>query len=254
MPEAAISRPFDFRLALSLPLTLMTALLLFDPERLDFAVTRLFYVPGEGFSGRHSYWLENILHDRVKQFLIALGVLALAAFCFSLWVQRLKPWRRVLGYLVLSIGLSTSFVTPLKKLTNIQCPWDLTEFGGTERFNPLIGAHPQTENPGRCWPGGQASAGFSLIALYFALRDRRPRAARFALGVALILGGLMSAGRVMQGAHFLSHNLWTLLFDWVLCVLCYRLILYRSPEPATAHHPSVAVPSLRALGDVPSAL
>jgi membrane-associated PAP2 superfamily phosphatase len=37
----------------------------------------------------------------------------------------------------------------------------------------------------------------------------------------------MSAGRVMQGAHFLSHNLWTLLIDWMLCLACYRLVLYR---------------------------
>lgn len=34
----------------------------------------------KGSVERHSYWLENILHDRVKQFLIALGVLTLAAF------------------------------------------------------------------------------------------------------------------------------------------------------------------------------
>ena len=241
MSEAVTSRPFDFRLALSLPLSLMTALVLFDPERLDFAITRLFYVPGEGFSGRHSYWLENVLHDRVKQLLIAVGILALAAFCLSLLVRRLQPWRRVLGYLVLSIGLSTSFVTPLKKLTNIQCPWDLTEFGGAEQFSPLLGQRPVTKNPGRCWPGGHASAGFSLIALYFALRDRRPRSARVALGVALALGGLLSAGRVMQGAHFFSHNLWTFLFDWVLCVLCYRLILFRPVERAITHRPASAL-------------
>ena len=241
MSEAVTSRPFDFRLALSLPLTLMTALILFDPERLDFAIPRLFYVPGEGFSGRHSYWLEDILHDRVKQFLIAVGILALAVFCLSLFVRRLQSWRRVLGYLVLSVGLSTSFVTPLKKLTNIQCPWDLTEFGGTEQFSPLLGQRPVTENPGRCWPGGHASAGFSLIALYFALRDRRPRAARFALAVSLALGGLLSAGRVMQGAHFFSHNLWTFLFDWVLCVLCYRLILFRPAERVITHRPAIAL-------------
>ena len=35
----------------------------------------------------------------------------------------------------------------------------------------------------------------------------------------------------MQGAHFLSHNLWTLLFDWLIGVLCYRWILYKAPQP-----------------------
>jgi membrane-associated PAP2 superfamily phosphatase len=32
---------------------------------------------------------------------------------------------------------------------------------------------------------------------------------------------------MMQGAHFLSHNLWTLLIDWTICLSCYRWILYR---------------------------
>ena len=33
----------------------------------------------------------------------------------------------------------------------------------------------------------------------------------------------------MQGAHFLSHNLWTLFFDWLISLLLYRWLLYRRP-------------------------
>jgi membrane-associated PAP2 superfamily phosphatase len=94
----------------------------------------------------------------------------------------------------------------------------------------LLGARPATTHPGRCWPGGHASAGFSLLALFFFLRDRRPRTARIALWVALGAGAVFSVGRMMQGAHFLTHNLWTLLFDWTICVLCYRWVLYERPE------------------------
>ena len=67
------SRHFDFRLALGLPLLLMALLLLIDPSPLDFALARLFYEPGQGFIGRSSFWLEDILHDRAKQALILLG-------------------------------------------------------------------------------------------------------------------------------------------------------------------------------------
>ena len=52
------------------------------------------------------------------------------------------------------------------------------------------------------------------------------------LWVALGAGAVFSVGRMMQGAHFLSHNLWTLLFDWTICVLCYRWVLYRRPVEA----------------------
>ncbi|MEB2326788.1 MAG: phosphatase PAP2 family protein [Pseudomonas sp.] len=233
-PTAGGSRPFNFLLGFGLPALLMAALLIGEPSQLDFALSRLFYEPGAGFVGRHSWLLEDFLHDRVKQLVILIGVLAIAGFLLSLLPTRLARSRRPLGYLVLALGLSTSIVSPLKTLTGVHCPWSLSEFGGTETFTPLLADRAPTLKPGRCWPGGHASAGFSLLALYFVLRDRRPRLAHIALGVALALGTLMSAGRVMQGAHFASHNLWTLLFDWTICLACYRLLLYRraaTPAP-----------------------
>ncbi|VXD01696.1 Phosphoesterase [Pseudomonas sp. 8Z] len=222
------SRDFNFRLGLGIPLLLMALMLVVDPSPVDFALAHLFYLPGEGFIGRHSFWLEDILHDRAKQAVIVVGVLAIAGFLLSLLPTRMRQWRRPLGYLVLALGLSTSVVTPLKTLTGMHCPWSLSEFGGQEQFTPLLAERAPTANPGRCWPGGHASAGFSLIALFFVLRDRKPRAARIALVCALGLGAVFSLGRMAQGAHFLSHNLWTLLIDWVICLATYRLVLYRA--------------------------
>ncbi|QGW21984.1 phosphatase PAP2 family protein [Stutzerimonas degradans] len=239
-PTAGGSRPFNFPLGFGLPALLMAALLIGEPSQLDFALSRLFYEPGAGFVGRHSWLLEDFLHDRVKQLVILIGVLAIAGFLLSLLPTRLARSRRPLGYLVLALGLSTSIVSPLKTLTGVHCPWSLSEFGGTQTFTPLLADRAPTLKPGRCWPGGHASAGFSLLALYFVLRDRRPRLAHIALGVALALGTLMSAGRVMQGAHFASHNLWTLLFDWTICLACYRLLLYRR---AATPAPGIVVPA-----------
>lgn len=225
--EPALSRPFDFKLWVGLALGLMALLLVIDPKPLDFALAEAFYQPGSGFIGRSSFWLEDILHDQAKRLIIALGVVCIGAFLASQLPTRLRRWRWELGYLVLALGLLTSIVPPLKTLTAVQCPWSLSQFGGHEAFSPLIGARPLTDKPGRCWPGGHASAGFSLFALYFALRDRRPRLARWALGMALTLGTVLSLGRMLQGAHFLSHNLWTLLFDWVIAAVSYRVLLYR---------------------------
>lgn len=235
------SRHFDFRLGLGVPVALMVLLLLFDPTALDFALARLFYSPDGGFSGRHSFWLETILHDRAKQAVILLGVLSIVGLLLSVLSAKFRAWRRPLGYLVLAMTLSTSVVNPLKTLTGVHCPWSLSEFGGTETHTPLLGKRAPTLNPGRCWPGGHASAGFSLFGLYFALRDRRPRLARIALGLALGLGSLFSLGRMMQGAHFLSHNIWTLLFDWTICLLCYRAVLYRPAQSEVRLAPIAAL-------------
>jgi membrane-associated PAP2 superfamily phosphatase len=207
----------------------MMLLLLVDPGPLDMAISNLFYEPGVGFMGRHSFFLEDILHDRAKQAVIVIGVLAIVGFLLSLLPIRLRQYRRSLGYLVLAMALCTSLVTPLKALTNVQCPWSLQQYGGDQVHTPLLGERPPSDKAGRCWPGGHASSGFSLLALFFMLRDRRPRAASAALIVALTLGAVFSIGRTMQGAHFLSHNIWTLLFDWCISLICYRLILYRQP-------------------------
>ncbi|MBA1272493.1 phosphatase PAP2 family protein [Stutzerimonas azotifigens] len=221
------SRPFDFRLWFGLPLIFGVLMLVIDPIGVDFALAHMLYDPQRSFIGRDSSFLEDVLHDRAKQLVIVIGVLAIAGFVASLLPTPLRRWRRPLGYLVLALGLSTSIVTPLKALTGVQCPWSLNEFGGDQAYAPLFGVHPATDKPGRCWPGGHASAGFSLLALFFVLRDRKPRLAKAALVGALALGTVFSLSRMAQGAHFLSHNLWTLLFDWLICLACYRLVLYR---------------------------
>lgn len=237
------SRPMRFAACLALPLATMVLLLAIDPSTLDFAFTRLFYDPQQGFIGKHSWLLEDLLHDRAKQAVILIGVLSIASLVLSLLFRALTAWRRPLSYLVLALSLSTIIVTPLKALTQVHCPWDLTEFGGTETYTALLSERAPTLKPGRCWPGGHASSGFSLFALFFLLRDRRPRIARYALAFALGLGTLLAIGRVMQGAHFISHNIWTMLFDWVICLGCYRLILYRQPaRPAPASEATGAAP------------
>ena len=114
------SRYFDFRLALGIPVLLMVLLLAFEPSPVDFALARLFYQPGQGFIGRSSFWLEDVLHDRAKQALILLGVLAIAGFVLSLLLTRLRAWRRQLGYLVLALGLFCGVATPAVYASQVQ--------------------------------------------------------------------------------------------------------------------------------------
>lgn len=231
MNQERHSNRFDRRWWYGIPLFLIALLLAFEPTRLDFAIADLFYVHGLGFIGRHNDFLESVLHDRAKQLVIAVGVLALIGFLISLFPTRLRPFRLTLGYVVLAMGISGGFVSPLKQVTQMQCPWSLEQFGGVEHFSPLLGARAApVEKPGNCWPGGHAAAGFALFALFFALRDRRPNFAYVALIAATSLGTLFSLVRMAQGAHFFSHNVWTALLCWLICLTLYDLMLYR-PEP-----------------------
>lgn len=220
------SRPLNLWVCLGIPAVTAIALLLLELTSLDMDIAKMAYDPLAGdFIGRHSYFLENVLHDRAKQVVIALAVLSFMGFVGAFFIERLKPWRRELGCLVLSMALSTGFVTPVKVVTSVQCPWSLTEFGGKETYSELLSPRPATDKPGRCWPGGHAATGFTLFALFFVLRDRKPKLAKAGLIFAFGLGTVFSIGRMLQGAHFFSHNIWTAVFCWLICLgaitLCF---------------------------------
>ncbi|MFJ4347894.1 phosphatase PAP2 family protein [Pseudomonas sp. NPDC089401] len=229
MQQRPHPRPINPWLYLGLPLAVAVALLLLELSSLDMDIANLFYDPVAGeFIGHHSYLLETIMHDRVKQLVILIGLLSLGAFALSFFWQKLFSWRRELGCLVLALGLSTAFITPLKKVTQVQCPWSLTQFGGKETYSELLQHRPATDKPGLCWPGGHAATGFCLFGLFFMLRDRKPKLARVAFVVALVAGSALGLGRMLQGAHFLSHNLWTAVFCWLIGLGSYYLVLYRN--------------------------
>ena len=85
-----------------------------------------------------------------------------------------------------------------------------------------------------------ASVGLALTALFFVWRDRYPRLANAALIFALSLGSLFSLVRMAQGAHFFSHNLWTAVLCWLVCLVLYDLLLYR-PAPQSLAARSAAL-------------
>lgn len=228
-PASLASAPFNMKLALGIPFFTMAILLLFEPSNLDLWLADMMYQPGIGFIGAKSFFLEDILHDRAKEAVIAITLIVFITWIASfIFPEKIKTERKRLLYIVLAMAIASSVITPLKKLTEVQCPWNLDRYGGVEIYSSVMDERTApVEKTGQCWPGGHASSGFILFALFFALRDIRPRAARVALIVALGLGVTFSLGRMLQGAHFLSHNVWTALIDWSICTLLYRLMLYR---------------------------
>jgi membrane-associated PAP2 superfamily phosphatase len=64
--------------------------------------------------------------------------------------------------------------------------------------------------------------------------------ARAALVFAFSLGTIFSIGRMLQGAHFFSHNVWTAVFCWLICLGSYYAVLYRAPKKVAVSQPLVA--------------
>ena len=125
--------------------------------------------------------------------------------------------------LLLSAALSTALVVALKRLTRMDCPWDAAVYGGAHPYFTLFQARPAGIEPSGCFPAGQASAGYAWISLYFFFLCVRPawRRLGFAIGVS---GGLvLGAVQQLRGAHYLSHDAWTLAICWLVSVGVHRL-------------------------------
>jgi membrane-associated PAP2 superfamily phosphatase len=183
---------------------------------LDFSVARAFAEAGNGgFPLRNEALLARGGHIGLRWLALSIWLSAVALAVASGPVAALRPWRSSLIFFSVAAIVSAAAVTALKTLSAHSCPWDLDVFGGTAHWFPLLGRPDAAAGPGHCWPGGHASGGFALLAGYFALRDSHRAFARVVLALALALGLLMSFVQIARGAHFLTHNLWSLWIAWL---------------------------------------
>jgi len=214
----------------------MLGLLLMETTNLDrFVSDRFFDVASGTFPLRHDFFLDVVMHRWAKYLVILIGVMVLVTCLISLCTASLRQWRRLLVFLTLALGLAPAAVSTLKAGSSRYCPYDLAAYGG---HAPHLGFFETAAAPlelGHCFPGGHASTGFCLLAFYFAgYVLRRPRLACAGLWTGILAGLLLGAARVAEGAHFLSHNLWTGLVCWTVIVLLYAAIL----GPCERLHPA----------------
>jgi membrane-associated PAP2 superfamily phosphatase len=227
---------------LGLPLAAMTLLCFFSLDEVDYWFADAVSTPGVGFPLKGNVILKLYLHDEAKH-LIVIAALAHLLMWFlsflpahwmnlqglvSRFMQHLRAERKSYLYVFLAMALSTGLVTELKSITGVQCPWSITRYGGDQEHSSFMAPSPATASKvGECWPAGHASRGFSLFALFFAWRDRRPQRARAGLALAITVGLVFSVSRMLQGAHFFSHNIWSALICWTVSAALYYMMLYQ---------------------------
>jgi len=187
----------------------------FQTTDLDRQIAHLFFDEQQGFFPlRHTWLFENLLHRSTKQ-ATYLAVAATLYVCFlgyrgALdWLPPRNALLAALGMLLIPLGISI-----LKQLISRHCPWDMVDFGGYAPYLHLLDTPPSTIKAGVCFPAGHASAGFLWVVWGVALRPAGRRVARLGLLAGVLMGGLLGAARMAQGAHFLSHTLWSLWFAW----------------------------------------
>jgi membrane-associated PAP2 superfamily phosphatase len=187
----------------------------------------LFYDGTRGWLGKGAgdWWARDLIHTGGNLFIYAAGIAAIAGWLLSFRLTRLAPWRRELLYVFAGIVVSTAVVGLLKTVTNVDCPWDIEGFGGDRPYVALFADRPDYLPRARCFPGAHSSSGFALMGLYFALRGRCPRAARWGLAFGIAVGLTFTLGQQARGAHFLSHDLASAAIVWWVLLALYAWML-----------------------------
>jgi membrane-associated PAP2 superfamily phosphatase len=165
-------------------------------------------VQGGSWAFRHHFLTETLLHDGGRWLAASAWALVL------LLALRQKPGARrsALRYLALSVLLSVSTVSGMKRLSSVECPWD----------DPSLGGIASARSAGHCFPAGHASAGYAWLALYFVAGSGHRR--RLALLAGLGAGALFGLGQQMRGAHLASHDLATAAVCWIVALACMPLL------------------------------
>lgn len=204
-----------FSLEILIPLVFLTILIINPPHGLDYWISQQFYDPDLGWTLHKNFFFTQIIHKGGK---VLSGVIYLYFLIRLVWIfkkgERFYDEKKRLSIAIVAGILSLIAVWLLKQITDVPCPWDVMGLGGCQiPVNPFAGAF-WGENA--CWPGGHAGAGFSLLAFFFVYRYNNPRLGLILLVGALALGAIFGFGRMVQGAHFLSHNVSTMLIDWLI--------------------------------------
>jgi len=225
------------RQALLMTLLAMLLLAVFENTALDLSLQAYFYDPLLGdFTLRRHWFFERVMHHGLKQACYVLLFFATGVCLFGIrgkldWLPRRDAWLALVGMLLIPASIAL-----LKQFTQRHCPWDVVDFGGYAPYVGLLGNLPDDIAQGKCFPAGHAAGGLAWIVWAIVLRESKPRLARLILIGSLTLGLLMGLARMAQGAHFLSHTLWSAWWAWALSLALAAAFYPRSRKfalPAT---------------------
>ena len=195
---------------------------------LDRSIAGRFYTPSDGwFLGNRQPWRWLYQYGTIPGVVLALASLVAWGIC------RVKPryhhLHRYFLVIVLTAAIGPGILVNgiLKNYWGRPRPRQVVEFGGQWEYRHLT--QPGTPGKGESFTCGHCTMGFLFCALVvFRRRHLWVAVAGGATGV--VLGGMLGAARVVQGAHFVSDVLWSFGIVLMVIIINYFFIL-QVPKP-----------------------
>jgi membrane-associated PAP2 superfamily phosphatase len=218
-----------------LPLLVFTGcILLLELSSFDlWLADHLYRWEGGTWRWRDSWLTAKVIHNGGRTLVGVVALLLLGAILLAQWLPRLRQYRSGLWYLACATLGSGLLINVLKRFTHVDCPWDLARYGGDKLYVPLLASLPPDFSPGACFPAGHASAAYAWFGLYYVCLRYAPRWRWAALGSVALLGMTFGIGQQLRGAHFLSHDVWTIALCWLFATVLY-LLWYRAGHGGSA--------------------
>lgn len=197
---------------------------------------RLYALQGGQWALRDAFVTQTLIHRFGRFAGIALWIGVVVAWLVARRRVEWAPLRAPLAHLAVAVALSVLCVAWVKSWSNMDCPWDLTRYGGLRPFVGLWDVRPLGLQRGACFPAGHAGGGYAWLSLYFFLGAVRPRWRWAGLAAGIGLGLLFGIAQQLRGAHFASHDLASAAICWTVAVATwqvFRPVMVRSRRLAT---------------------
>lgn len=202
---------------------------------LDRIISARFYKPGTGWYLKEAEpWMWLYRYGTIPG--IVLSITALVGAVITRLRNPDSCWHRYFLLVVLTsvIGAGLLVNGILKPYWGRPRPNQIIELGGQYEYRNVLS--PGIPGKGKSFPSGHATMGFLFVSIvYF---RRKSAAVAWIGGIGgLAYGALMSAARVVQGAHFTTDCIWSLGAIWITAsVLYYFILRIPAPEPEKPHH------------------
>ena len=187
----------------------------------DLHIAQRFYIVGEGFPLSRDTIFATI-HDSVRPLTIVISAMLLIILLLHYFKPSLTPkafTKSITIYLLLALIMGPGLVVNslFKDQWGRARPHQVEQFGGEKQFTPPILIADQCER--NCsFVSGDPSVGFYFLAFALAF----PAWRLFFLCLTFGLGGLFGVTRIVQGAHFFTDVVFSMLFTFLVCAALYK--------------------------------
>jgi membrane-associated PAP2 superfamily phosphatase len=190
----------------------------------------LYGLQGGAWTWKDMWITEQFFHKGGRSLSILMALISLGGMIASFFSHTLLAHKKALIYLFLAAAGGSLLISLLKSSLAVSCPWEFSRYGGNLDYSDVV-TQLFLRNGEGCFPAGHASAGFAWIALYFLGVHYQSKWRWLALAVTLVVGIVLGGVQQLRGAHFISHDLWSLAICWFYSLALYVMFFKISSTP-----------------------